>query len=270
MSLVGFGGWRPALAPLDFPPGVKLTRQAEGLALAAADGQMLYVRRGPQRVCDGCGDALAPLRAAAVAEVHGDWSIVELGNGRRQYAYKGQPLYTSPEAAEGRVPGSGWAPAIWRRTAGHPADISTRFSILGDVYTTKAGMAVYVYFCGGFTGDGLSCNDPGDAAAYLAQICGAAETCAKRWPLVPAPPGARPVGDWSVVEVAQPLFGDPAAATYLPSQAPRTIKAWAYRGSPLFTFADDEEPGQVLGNGTRTNSGAGFEAVTVPGAEVQQ
>jgi predicted lipoprotein with Yx(FWY)xxD motif len=265
-----FGGWRPALAPLDLPPGVKLVRQAEGLVLATADGQMLYVRHGPQRVCDGCAEDLLPLRAAAVAEVHGDWSIIELGNGRRQYAYKGQALYAPPQIMEERVTGSGWAPAVWRRSAGHPEDISTRFSLLGDVFTTKAGMTVYVYFCGGFTGDALSCDDPGDAAAYMAQICGSAEECAQRWRLVRAPAGARQVGEWSVMDVADPLFGDPAGATYLPSQAPHTIKAWAYRGRPLYTFADDEAPGEVLGNGTRTNAGSGFDAITVPGAEVQQ
>ena len=266
----GFAGWRPAFSPLDFPPGVKLVRQPAGLALATADGQPLYVRHGAQRVCDGCAAQLQPLRAAAVAEVRGDWSIMELGNGRRQFAYKGQALYTLPPGFEGHDAGDGWAPAIWRKTAGHPSDISTRFTILGDVYTTRAGMSLYVFSCGVFTGDGLSCDDPGDAAAYWALLCGAADECAARWRLVQAPAGARPVGEWSVIDVAQPLYASPSGNTYLPAQAPRTVKAWAYRGRPLFTFADEDMPGQVLGHSITTASGSGFEAIPVEGARVQE
>ena len=270
MGRGGFAGWRPAAAPLDFPPGMKLVRQPAGLVLATADGQPLFVRHGPQRICDGCGAQLQPLRAAAVAEVRGDWSIMELGNGRRQYAYKGQALYALPPGFEGHEAGAGWAPAIWRRTAGHPDKISTRFTILGDVYSTREGMTLYVFSCGVFTGDGLSCDDPGDAAAYMAQICGTAEQCAQKWRLVPASAGARQIGEWSVADVAVPLYSDPKGNTYLPKEAPRTVKAWAYRGRPVYTFADDQVPGQILGHAMQTAAGSSFEAVAVEGAEVQE
>ncbi len=268
---LGFiGGWRPAFAPLGFPPGVKLVRQPEGLVLATGDGRPLFLRHGPQRICDGCADELEPLRAAAVAHVQGDWSVLEIGNGRRQFAYKGRALFVSPLGMEGRELGAGWAPAVWRRSAGHPTEFSTRFTVIGDVYTTKEGMALYVFSCGSFTGDALSCDDPGDAAAYWALHCGKAEVCAKLWRLVRAPKAARPVGDWSVVDVAVPLYGDTTGSTYLPAEAPSRVKAWAWRGRPLYTFADDGEPGQVLGHGRENATGSGFNAIIVPGSEVQR
>ena len=35
-----------------------------------------------------------------------------------------------------------------------------------------------------------------------------------------------------LVDVADPLFGDTKANTFLPGEAPRTIRVWAWRGRP--------------------------------------
>lgn len=262
----GLGGWRAAAAPLDVPPGVKLIRRPEGLVLATLDARPLYVRQGPQRVCSGCGAPPTPLRAAAVARMQGDWSVMDTGDGRPQVAFRGRPLYVAAETGE--APGLGWAAAVWRPTAGHPPAFSTRFTILGDVYTTRNGMGVYVFGCAAFTQDFLSCDDPGDAAAYWSVLCGKADACAKLWPMVRAAAGARPVGDWSVVDVADPLFGDTKANTFLPGEAPRTIRVWAWRGRPIHTFADDEAPGRLLGHARGTMLGSGFYAIVVAGTEI--
>ncbi len=265
----GANAWLPAFAPLGFPAGVKLVRQREGLVLAAADDRLLYVWSGVQQqlVCAGCAEELQPLRAAALAEVRGDWSIINVTDGK-QYAFKGQPLYFASDKNAGSEIEAGWVPAIYRPTAGFPPDIHTRFSFIGDIYTTKAGMALYIYRCMSLAPDLLSCDDPGDAAAYRAALCGTPAECSRRWRPLPAPAAGRPVGEWSIIDVSDPPFGDATGATYLPSEAPATVRAWAYRGQPLHTFVDDDEPGQILGHAVRYNGRAGFYAVTVPGQEI--
>lgn len=268
-SGLGGGGWRQAFAPLGFPPGLKLIRRPQGLVLATADDRPLYVRQGAQRACAGCDEPLQPLRAAAVAEPRGDWSVIDAGSGRRQHAFKGQPLYAASRKTEDADFGSGWAQALYRPTAGRPADISTRFSVIGEVYTTRTGMGLYVFSCTTPGADNLSCDDPGDAAAYWSVLCGLATDCDKRWRLALAPPGARQIGEWSVVDVAVPLYGDPGGTTYLPSEAPATVKAWAYRGRPLHTYVLDEFPGQILGHATQPGN-SGFDAIPVEGAEVER
>ena len=264
----GLGGWRVASAPLEIPPGLKLVRKPEGLVLATLDGRELYVRQGPAGECRQCAERLTRLLAAAVAQVRGDWSIMDPGDGRRQFAFKGKPLWVASDRAEEGAPGPGWAPAVWRPSAGHPPAFTTQFTIAGDVYTTRAGMGLYVFGCSTITQDQLSCDDPGDAAAYWSVLCGAAEACAKVWRLVRAPDNARPIGVWSVVDVAEPLFGDSKGNTFLPGEAPRTIKAWAWRGRPIYTFADDDTPGRLLGHARGTMLGSGFYAIVVEGAEL--
>ncbi len=262
------GDFRPTFAPLGFPTAVKLVRKPEGLFLATADdGRLLYVRRGmQQRVCAGCAEELQPLRAPALAADRGDWSIVNAGDGK-QYAFKGQPLYFASETNAGSGIEAGWAPAIYHRTAGTPPDVLTRFSYIGDIYTTQASMTLYTFRC---NSRDISCDEPGDAAAYWAAMCGTPAQCSHRWrPLRPSSAVARSVGEWSIIDVADPPFGDAAGTTYLPSEAPTTVKAWAYKGRPLYTFVDDDEPGRLHGHGVGYNGGAHFYAVLVPGQSME-
>jgi predicted lipoprotein with Yx(FWY)xxD motif len=256
------GSLRLAFAPLGFPPGMKLVRLRDGLALAVADGRRLYVRRGAQRVCSGCADSLQPVLAPAMgAQPSGDWSIVN-GAAGRQYAFKGEPLYAAPPEMDRSEVGRDWTPAIWRRTAGVPADIATHWTVKGDIYAARTGMSLYVFACDAHGTDGQSCDEPGDAAAFWSALCGM--DCLERWRPYLAPPGARPMGDWSVVDVAVPLFTEATGLTLLPSEAPARVQAWAYRGRPLFTYFEDEEPGQLLGHAIKYPLAAGFYAVQTP------
>ena len=49
-----------------------------------------------------------------------------------------------------------------------------------------------------------------------------------------------------------------------PADAPR-VKAWAYRGRPLFTYYEDEKPGDIWGDGVGGIWGSMFTALQVPG-----
>jgi|SRR5262245_56049517 len=71
----------------------------EGDVLVNTHGMMLYTfdRDGQAKsTCTGqCAANWPPLVAAADAKSAGDYSIVTRDDGRRQWAYKGQPLYLS-------------------------------------------------------------------------------------------------------------------------------------------------------------------------------
>lgn len=259
--------WKPAFAPVDLPPGIKLLRRAEGMVLTTSENRPIYVNSGAQRVCAGCADRLRPLKAGLLAERDGDWSVVDSGGGVRQYDYKDRPLFIAPDGmSEADIAASGnWTLAVYRPTAGTPPQIQTRLSVIGDVHATDTGMTVYRFVCITPTADRLSCDNPGDAAAYISALCGAPAECSRRWRPYRAPHGAAAVGEWSVMDVADPLFTDATARTYPPGS--RTVGAWAYRGRPLFTFVDDEEPGQILGHGIQWRSHSGFYAIRVPGQE---
>ena len=57
---------------------------------------------------------------------------------------------------------------------------------------------------------------------------------------------------------------DAASVTSPPGSA-TPVKAWAYRGKPLYTFIDDEAPGDTLGDWITYFSRSSFDAVLVPG-----
>ena len=59
--------------------------------------------------CNGqCATNWPPLAAQASDAASGDWSIVTRDDGSRQWAFKGQPLYTyAKDAKAGDTPGDG-------------------------------------------------------------------------------------------------------------------------------------------------------------------
>jgi predicted lipoprotein with Yx(FWY)xxD motif len=257
----GGRGWHLAMAPLDFPPGFKLIRQEEGLTLATSNSRPVYTPRG--RRLQRTEDIFEPILAPAVASVGGDWSIVDAGAGRYQYAFKGKPLYAAPVGmTEGDITETGsWESVVFRKDAGTPSEIEKRFTLLGDVYTDKGGKTLYVFTCA--AGGDVRCDDPGDAAMYWVMLCGEAKECARRWHPYLAPAKGRAVGEWSVVDVAYPMFTEPLGFTY-PPEAPR-VKAWAYRGMPVYTYHEDKRSGDIFGHGIRVFANSGFYAVQVPG-----
>ena len=266
-GVANFTVWGAALAPLDFPPGFKLSRREEGLVLTASDGRPAYVRRGArlQRASAGSPQLLQPIIAPSFGKASGKWTIADLG-GVKQYAYDGEPLYVLPEGytdADAEQEG-GWATAVFRRARAVPAQFGTRTTLVGKVYTTDKGMTLYSFTCTETeVPDFLPCDDPGDAAAYWSALCGDAKECSRRWrPYRPAA-DARPSGEFSIIEVSDPPFLDPAGST-APPETPR-VKVWAYRGRPLYTFVDDDEPGQTLGDWINYFSRSWFDAVLVPG-----
>jgi predicted lipoprotein with Yx(FWY)xxD motif len=265
---IGLGGrgWNFAFAPLNFPPGLKLIRRDEGLILATTNGRPVYTSHGIrfQKACAGCEEQWKPIAAPAVASVSGDWSIAN-GDRLPQYAYKGKALYRAPDGLSDSEIAQlgGWDMVVYRKAAASPPEIEKRFTLLGYVYADKSGKTLYAFTCGTIAGDGVRCDDPGDAAEYWAGLCGDGQECARRWRPYLADAHARPSGEWSIVDVSYPMFTEATGITY-PPQTPR-VKAWAYRGMPVYTYYEDKEPGEIWGNAVRWFGLSGFYAVQVPG-----
>ena len=256
-------GWRLAAPPLDFPPGLQFTRIDDELVLATANGRPVYTPRSGKRVLQAgltATEVFQPVSAPLLAKVGGDWSAVSAGPGRLQYAYHGKPLYAAPDSMSNAeiAEMAAWETVVFRKLAGTPRDIGKQFTMMGEVYTDKSGHTLYTFSC---TSPG--CDDPGGPAAYRSAICGDAQECSRRWRPYVAVAGARPVGDWSIVDVPDPIFRDGSGPTYTPD-LPR-VKGWAYRGRPVFTYHEDKEPGDIWGNQIRWFAMSSFNAVQVPG-----
>jgi predicted lipoprotein with Yx(FWY)xxD motif len=96
------------------PPGVT---EKDG-AFVAPDGKPLYTfardtTPGKSACNGGCATNWPPLAAAADAKADADWTVVTRDDGSKQWAYKGQPLYTYAKDTPGQ-PATGVSPA-WPR-----------------------------------------------------------------------------------------------------------------------------------------------------------
>lgn len=161
-----------------------------------------------------CTDLWPPVIADADAEPVGEWTLIERPDGRLQWAYDEQPLYTS---VRDRQPGDvlggttrrfgGDAPA-YRVPAGPPPLLPPGFSVrsttIGRMLGTDESEAVYAY--DGDTATSTACE--GECLRY-------------RRPVL-APALARPQGDWTLLERS-------------PGE-----RQWVFRGQPLYTHALDQ------------------------------
>lgn len=260
-----YGGWQPAMAPLDFPPDIELLRQPEGLYMVTADGRLLVTADADKLPADG-GSDLDPLVASELVDKVGEWSVQDGSGGIRQFEFRETPVFLAPPGELKDVFGSsrGWVPLVYRQAAPVPQQIHTGFSVIGDIYTDTDGMALYVFECAAGP-DQVPCNDPGDPAAYWSVLCGTPEACRQRWLPYLAEPGVRSSGEWSVVSVPHPVFTEPTGLTYAADNTNAVVRVWAFRGRPVYRFADDDEPGQILGHKMLWTPASGFYAIQLPG-----
>lgn len=162
-----------------------------------------------------CTDLWPPVIAAADAKPVGKWTILARTDGRRQWAYDEQPLYTSvldrrpgdtlggsdrkekayEDAPAGRVP-VGPPPQV-------PAGFLVRASSLGRLLTTDKNYSVYAY----------------DKDTATTVRCTGA--CATGYDALVAPALAQPRGDWGTIE-----------------RSPG-VRQWMFRGRPLYTHRGD-------------------------------
>ncbi len=135
-------------------------------------------------------------------------------------------------------------------------------SLSGEVLADAKGMSVYIYTCGDDSADQLSCDLPNSPKAYFQAICGGfdKDRCARLWHFIPATAGEKTDNHlWSVLTV-NAKTGD-----YAKAGEPDAVSVWAYRGRPLYTYAEDKQPGDYKGNGVGEWQGRrnGFRAFWV-------
>lgn len=169
-----------------------------------------------------CTEKWPPVLAADDASDIGDWTIIERKDGRRQWTYKEQPLYTSIRDKQpadvlggtGRDYG-GDDPAI-RVPVGPPAKVPPGFSVkttvLGRMLGTHENYSVYAYD-----------RDTATSTACTGE-------CLADWQPVLAPALARDSGDWTLLERSA------------------GVRQWVFRGKPLYSHKRDTDTWSQEGN----------------------
>lgn len=242
-------GWQPALfyskrMQRDVPTGIGVAEVLDAAALTLIDyrGHTAYVFAGSaaeEEKATASGQWV-PVVAPALAVSKGDFSTVARKDGRTQWRYKGKPLYTYREdlkPGDAYGTGQGWqVAAIHRHFV--PENVTVqRTSSQGLVWATAEGKTLYkrdghIYQSGG--GRSLHRGAPqrpavGRDIGVNAQCEG---KCAELWTPFLAPQDAKPQGYWDVYTRAD------------------GTKQWAYQGYALWTYAEDERPGDMLGHDT--------------------
>ena len=161
-----------------------------------------------------CTDLWPPVFADEDARALDKWTIIDRKDGRRQWAYDEQPLYTSVRDNEaGDVLGGttrrygGDSPAN-RIPLTPPSKVPPGFAVktttVGRLLTNDKNYSVYAY----------------EADRSDASLCDL--ECTRTWKPVPAPALARATGEWSTLE-----------------RSPG-VRQWVFRGKPLYTYVLDQ------------------------------
>jgi len=237
-------GAKPIVAPLATPIGVTLQQVYVGPMLASgiangklpvaravyanAQGMPAYIfdndtEAGKSTCVEACAKDWPALLAMPDAKAEGDWTLIERSDGGHQWAFKGKPLYVSAKDKPfGQPMGDGaasvWHVALFRPTEEleNPDGIETHElpKANGVGLTDNRGMSLYV-FDGGAPDARAVCEDA---------------SCTYRWKPVSAPEVAQATGEFTIVA------------------GPGGSPQWAFRGQPLFSFEDDNEPGDATGD----------------------
>lgn len=260
-----------ASAPLvGVPAGVMVRETAAGLTFTNHLGQTLYYPDSKTaEACVGeCARTWLPFNAPALvntATLSEQWSVAVRKDGQRQWAFDGRPLYVHAHDAPANgeqfygdtfggpwgTPVPGWHVAVLKPAPPHPAEVTVQilpgvsevqnFGLAKTVYADARGKTLYTLHC--MYDAGLDCDDVGDGARYWLSFCGGRDLCARNWRALPAPAGAQGDGElWSVLRVNADHPFEPLDA------GAEGIAVWAYRGRPVFTYANDLRPGDYNGD----------------------
>lgn len=225
--------------------GVQDNGDVFGQVLIEDSGRTLYtntkakVGKAPPCGKDSCiMSKWEPLYAAALARPQGDFSIVVREDGTRQWAFKGAALFTyAADKRPGDVYGQGveqYQPVVLTRHV-VPSDIKINTAkdqglVFAEAKTGKTlyGRNAYIY-----QNSGHSVRDGINLLPMVARQIGTKGCqgeCLTKWkPLVPSK-NAQTVGFWDIVTRED------------------GTKQWTYKDYPLYTFNEDQEPGDIRGH----------------------
>jgi predicted lipoprotein with Yx(FWY)xxD motif len=214
------------------PGGIGLQKTIQGIAFADFAGSLLYIRSDGSPCAGRCREDWLPLAAPAIARGSADWSVVTRADGSKQWAYRGSPLYTQAKNAE-TDPESGDARSPWRLVVQKQFDVPPGVAVqmIADepAFVTPGGMTIYEVKRSAQIVKASRSVVTAASASDFSFVCDAApEDCAK-WQPLKAESAAFPPDGWTIV-----TGGDGA-------------RQWAYRGKPLYVYAEDGKPGDAFG-----------------------
>ena len=169
-----------------------------------------------------CAATWPPLFAPDDAKPLGQWTVVTRSDGKKQWAYNKQPVYTSildtrPGETNGvaSVNRRGGDEPAEREVVGPPPNVPPGFNVL----TTRAGrLVVNEQRNSIYTWDGDGPNKSNCTGE-----------CARTWIPALAPSAAQPQGEWTIVP-----------------RAPG-VRQWAFRKKPVYTFSEDTGRASLAG-----------------------
>ena len=224
---------------------VQEVADAEGRALVDDTGKTLYAFDGDARrdraACSsgpGCISHWLPVAAPELANPIGDFSVVGRDDGTKQWAYKSKPLYSfdgdlEPGDANGQGVERQWRVATVTRYF-MPAGVTIQHTLAyGAALANGDGLTLYRLNSYAFRNGGHAVRagitiSPAVGREIGPQACGG--ECLKTWHPFVAPADARPSGFWEVV-----VRSDGS-------------RQWSYKGYPLYTYAGDKRPGEMMGH----------------------
>lgn len=250
----------PIGPPPDVPAGFKVIPTTTGRLLVNSEEFSVYTRDGdePGRSnCDAtCLEHWTPVPAPEIAVARGDWTVIRHDSGFRQWAFRGQALYTHDDDPGSRSFVGGDVPD-WKNPEWH--NVYTQRAVIppdeftvqdvefgGQVLADSRDRTVYLYNCRDDSLAQLACDHPGATQAYRLAICGNGDPdlCRETWPYVVADPDARSESSlWSVMAI------DPVTGRHAEKDSDGALHVWAYRARPVYTFAGDREAGVTNGDG---------------------
>jgi predicted lipoprotein with Yx(FWY)xxD motif len=232
---------------MPIPLGIKVQEVADanGHALTDEKGMPLYAFAGDLKKGEpSCGEAPClhkwkPFAAPLLAVAIGDFTVINRADGVRQWAFKGEPLYTWSADVEigdarGRTVDKNMSVAMLARFF-MPANVAVRSNPQhGGFLTTAEGMSLYARDTTKYMGLGNHAARGGAKAepkvGTAIGTTGCVDKCLEKWKPLEAPADAQPWGNWTVM--TRPDGG----------------KQWAYLGYAMYTSTADKKPGDINGH----------------------
>ena len=233
-------GWKRAAfstgaTPMPAEFDLRSYATANGYAFVVAQtGRLLYVfKTAPKRIGDW-----TPAYAGGLAKEIGDFSIVAREDGKRQWAYKNQPLYTfnddySPDDINGLLALADAQAAFAYRNYIPPALAINILPFRGPIIVTAQGMTVYVQTRNRNQYGGRETRGGYRYAYSEAKTIGTkgcSNACLNTWKPVVAAANAQASGFWEIYTRAD------------------GTRQWAYKGAALYTNTADKNVGDSRGN----------------------
>lgn len=251
------------------PPQFDVVTKVQGRMVVTSDGKFsVYSYDGDTPTksnCTGrCLDIWQPMAAPDSAVPQGEWTIVMRTGGTKQWAFRGKPLYKyiDDSKAESYEGGDiqGWHNVFAQRVPNLPPGFQVVDANAGQVIVEGTGKTIYFYNCSEDTPDTIYCDSPGSPPEYRWAVSGGGDPdrSLQRFPYVLAGKNAKSDSQaWSVISI-EPKTG------HL-STGPDSVRVWAYRGRPIYTFAGDQFPGDIQGDSYGQDHGAynGYQAFWV-------